>query len=157
MKLHPDFMDFIIALKNSNVDFVIVGAYALAFYGIPRATGDIDFWIRPTKKNAVNLLSTLQEFGFGSLEIGVDDVLSGKIIQLGYPPVRVDILSVLTGLTATEIWKSRMKGKIGEHEVFFLGRKAYIKNKKAVGRHKDFADLELLGKKVKTSRSLRKS
>jgi hypothetical protein len=157
MKLHPDFMDFIKALNDSNVDYVIVGAYALAFYGIPRATGDIDFWIRPEEKNAENLLAALQEFGFGGLDISVEDVRSGKIIQLGYPPVRIDILSKLTGLTTTEIWKSRVKGRIAGHEVFFLGRKAYIKNKKAVGRHKDLADLELLGKKIKTSRGLRKS
>jgi hypothetical protein len=134
------------------VDYVIVGAYALAFYGIPRATGDIDFWIRPTPENAEHLLSALQEFGFGELDVKKDDILSGKIIQLGYPPVRIDLLSKLTGLTAAEIWRNRRKGKMGEHDVFFLGQDDYIKNKKATGRTKDLADVELLDSKLQESR-----
>jgi hypothetical protein len=157
MKLHPDFVDFMAALNTAKVDYVIVGAYALAFYGIPRATGDIDFWIRPTFKNAEHLLLALQEFGFGELDIRVDDILSGKIIQLGYPPVRIDMLSKLTGLGTDEIWKSRQKGRLGEHDVFFLGRDAYIKNKKATGRNKDLADLELLNKKIIKSRRTQKA
>jgi hypothetical protein len=88
MKLHPDFVDFISAINTAKTDYVIVGAYALAFCGIPRATGDMDFWIRPTPKNAERLLSALREFGFGALDVKEDDILSGKIIQLGYPPVR---------------------------------------------------------------------
>jgi hypothetical protein len=157
MKLHPDFIDFVKALNTAKVDYVIVGAYALAFYGIPRATGDIDFWIRPTHKNAEHPLSALQEFGFGELAIKEDDILSGKIIQLGYPPVRIDLLSKLSGLTTAEIWRSRQKGKLGEHYVFFLGRDGYIKNKEATGRTKDLADVELLeGKITKFRRILKK-
>lgn len=152
MKLHPDFIDFVKALNKAKVDYVIVGAYALAFYGIPRATGDIDFWIHPEKKNAENLLAALREFGFGELDIKVDDILSGKIIQLGYPPVRIDMLSKLTGLTTEEIWRSRRKGTMGGLDVFFIGRAAYIKNKKSTGRNKDLADLELLSAKPAKSR-----
>lgn len=145
MRFHPDFIDFIKALNTHHVDYVIVGAYALAYYGIPRATGDMDFWISPTRENAANLLAALREFGFGELDIGEDDILSERIIQLGYPPVRIDMLSSLSGLTTEEIWESRQKASFAGNDVFIIGRDAYIKNKKATARTKDLADLELLG------------
>jgi hypothetical protein len=147
VKIHPDFDDFVAALNKNQVEYVIVGSFALAFHGCPRATGDIDFWIRPTSSNAKNLLSALRDFGFGQLDISEGDVLSGNIIQLGFPPVRIDLISRLTGLTAEEVWKGRKKGTFGDHDVFYLNRREYIKNKRAVGRHKDLADLELLGEK----------
>jgi hypothetical protein len=147
VKIHPDFNDFVAALNKNQVQYVIVGSFALAFLGCPRATGDIDFWIRPTPVNAGNLLKALRDFGFGKLNISEDDVLSGNIIQLGYPPVRIDLISVLAGLTPKEIWEGRQKGKFGDHDANYLSRESYIKNKRAVGRHKDFADLELLGEK----------
>lgn len=89
----------------------------------------------------------MQNFGFGQLDISESDVLSGNIIQLGYPPVRIDLISVLAGLTPDEIWESRQAGKFGDHDVHYISRVSYIKNKRAVGRHKDLADLELLGEK----------
>ena len=148
MKIHPDFNHFVAALNKNKVEYVIVGSFALAFHGYPRATGDIDFWIRPTPVNIQALLTALHDFGFRELEISEDDLMSGKIIQLGYPPVRIDLITVLEGLRQEEIWKSRAKGKFGDHIVFYLGRGAFIKNKRALGRHKDLADLELLGEKV---------
>ena len=147
LKIHPDFDDFVAALNSNHVQYMIVGSFALAFHGCPRATGDIDFWIRPTSSNAKNLLSALRDFGFEQLGISEDDILSGNIIQLGFPPVRIDLISRLTGLTAEEVWKGRKKGKFGDHDVFYLNRRKYIKNKRSVGRHKDLADLELLGEK----------
>ena len=148
MKVHPDFVDFVSELNKYKVEYVIVGAYALAYYGQPRATGDIDFWIRPSRGNASSLLTALKGFGFGALEISVEDVLSGKIIQLGFPPVRIDLITKLDGLDADEIWESKAQGKLGDHTVWYLGRKAFIKNKRVSGRHKDLADLELLGEKI---------
>ena len=145
MKIHPDFSDFVEALRKNSVEFVIVGSFALAFHGYPRATGDIDFWIRPTEGNSEAVIKALIDFGFGGLEVSKEDILSGKIIQLGYPPVRIDLISVLDGLSAEEVWDSREKGMFGPHDVFYLGRKAYIRNKRATGRHKDLADLDLLG------------
>ena len=147
MKIHPDFSDFIAALNNNEVDFVIVGAYALAFHGYPRATGDIDFWVKPTKKNGEGVLRALREFGFGDLAITVEEIISGKIVQLGYPPVRIDIISKLTGVSPEDIWSNRQAGSFGEHSVFYIGKSLYIKNKRALARHKDLADLELLGEK----------
>ncbi len=148
MKIHPDFLDFFKALNKNHVEYVIVGSYALAFHGAPRATGDIDVWIRPTETNAEALLGALRDFGFGSLEISVKDILSGKIIQMGFPPVRIDLVTLLDGLDADQTWVSREKGIFGEETVFYLGREAFITNKRAAGRHKDLADLELLGETV---------
>ncbi len=145
MKIHPDFDQFVSALNKSKVQFLIVGSFALAFHGFPRATGDIDFWIRPTSSNANKLLNALKDFGFGELDISENDILSGKIIQLGVPPIRIDLISVLTGLTSEEVWNGRKKAKFGDHDVFYINRKNYIKNKRAIGRHKDLADLESLG------------
>ena len=147
VKIHPDFDDFVAALNSNHVQYMIVGSFALAFHGCPRATGDIDFWIRPTSSNAKNLLSALRDFGFGQLDISEGDVLSGNIIQLGFPPVRIDLISKLSGLTAEEAWQGRKKGKFGKHDVCYIAREDYIKNKRTVGRHKDLADLESLGEK----------
>ena len=136
------------ALNKCKVDYVIVGAYSLAFHGFPRATGDIDFWIRPDPNNAEKMLNALRLFGFGELDIVAEDVLSGKVIQLGFPPVRIDIISKLTGVKSEEIWESREKGKFGDQIVFYIGKAAFIKNKRTLGRHKDLADLELLGEEL---------
>lgn len=146
MKVHPDFADFIAALNDNKVEFVIVGAYALAFLGVPRYTGDIDLWIRPTASNAERLLRAIRKFGFQSLSLAKEDVLSGNIIQLGYPPMRIDLLTILDGLTAKQIWSSRQKGPFGSQSVFYLGKEAFVENKRASGRAKDVADLVSLGR-----------
>jgi hypothetical protein len=148
VKIHPDFNEFVSVLNKNKVKYVIVGSFALAFHGYPRATGDIDFWIRPTPVNIKALFKALGEFGFQKLDISEDDLISGKIIQLGYPPVRIDLITVLDGLKGEDIWKTRTKGKFGNHDVFYLGREAFVKNKRALGRYKDLADLELLGEEV---------
>lgn len=148
MKVHADFNDFVAALNNNKVEYVIVGSFALAYHGYPRATGDIDFWIHPTSLNVKALLKALYDFGFGESEISEGDIMSRNIIQLGYPPVRIDLITILDGLSQEEIWESREKGKFGDHDVCYLGREAFIRNKRALGRHKDLADLELLGEKV---------
>jgi hypothetical protein len=82
LKAHPDFVEFVTALNNNHVEYVIVGAYALAYHGHPRATGDMDFWIKPTVENAKFLLNALTEFGFGKSDISKEDVLSGKISRV---------------------------------------------------------------------------
>jgi hypothetical protein len=126
MKVHEDFKEFIEALNKNNVEYVIVGAFALAFHGHPRATGDIDIWLRPTPQNAKALLKALNDFGFGELDISEDDVLSGKIIQLGYPPVRIDLITLMEGLAHKEIWEGRELGMFGDQQVFYIGREAFM-------------------------------
>jgi len=143
MKIHPDFSDFVAALIRNRVEFVVVGAYALANLGYPRYTGDVDFWIRPTPTNAKALLGAVDEFGFKSLSLTEQDILSGKIFQIGYPPVRIDLLTELDGVTPEEVWANRQEGPFGEHAVFYLDKDTFIKNKRAAGRSKDLVDLEL--------------
>ena len=148
MKVHPEFGEFIRLLNANRVEYAIVGSFALAYHGHPRATGDMDVWIRPEASNLNNFLAALKAFGFEELGLSKADFLAGKIVQLGYPPVRIDIITALDGLESDEIWDSREAGKFGDQPVMYLGRKAFIKNKRAVGRHKDLADLEALGEKV---------
>ncbi len=148
MKIHRDFKDFISLMNKNGVEYVVVGSFALSFLGYPRATGDMDIWVRKSPENAARILKALDEFGFGNLGIGRDDLLADKVIQLGQPPVRIDLMTELDGLTSEEIWAGKVSGKFGEMPVSYLGREAFIRNKRSLGRHKDLADLESLGEKV---------
>jgi hypothetical protein len=148
MKVHRDFKDFISLMHANGVEYVIVGSFALSFHGHPRATGDIDIWVRKSPENASRILQVLDEFGFGSLGVTGDDLLEDKVIQLGQPPVRIDLMTELDGLTSDEVWAGRSAGRFGDIPVFYLGRDAFIRNKRSLGRHKDLADLEALGEKV---------
>jgi len=145
VKVHPDFEEFVDSLNAHDVDFVVVGAFALAFHGHPRATGGLAAWIRPDHGNAGKSVTATETFGFESLGLHEDDLLSGKVIQLGHPPVRIDLLTNLDGLDTEEIWAGKVPGKFGKHDIFYIGRDEFIRNKRAVGRHQDLADLELLG------------
>lgn len=136
--------DFLAALQHHHADFIIVGAFALARFGIPRGTGDLDIFITPTEDNARRVLAALDDFGMGALGITVQDILSGDIIQLGFPPARIDLLTKLTGVSTEEILESRECGKLGNFEVNFIGKNVFIKNKTAVGRTKDIADIEAI-------------
>ncbi|MCB1173668.1 MAG: hypothetical protein KDK39_08890 [Leptospiraceae bacterium] len=144
MLLHSDCKDFIEVLHKNRVRYVIIGAYALAMHGQPHSTGDIDIWLYPDLENAGSVLFALTAFGFASMEISAADLLSGNIIQLGYPPVRIDLLTQIDGVSAAEIWQDRVSGQIDGLEVYFMGKETLRKNKQSVGRHKDLADLELL-------------
>lgn len=154
--VNGDFLEFVAALKRNDVEFVIVGAFALAFLGFPRATGDIDFWIRPTGGNAQALLRALKDFGFESLGITKEDILSGKVIQMGYPPVRIDLLTSLSGVTSEEIWNNRKEGPFGKQVVFYLDKDTFLKNKRATDRSKDKIDVELFEKPTKSKSKKRK-
>jgi hypothetical protein len=148
MKVHRDFKDFISLMHANGVEYVIVGSFALSFHGHPRATGDMDVWVRKSPENASKILKALDEFGFGSLGVTGDDLLEDKVIQLGQPPVRIDLMTELDGLTPDEVWAGRVAGRFGDMPVYYLGRDAFIRNKRSLGRHKDLADLEALGEKV---------
>jgi len=148
MKVHRDFKDFVSLMNANGVEYVIVGSFALSFHGHPRATGDMDVWIRRSPENASRILKALDEFGFGSLGVTEDDLLEDKVIQLGQPPVRIDLMTELDGLIPDEVWAGRIAGRFGDMSVFYLGREAFVRNKRSLGRHKDLADLEALGEKV---------
>jgi len=143
--INNDFKQFIELLNKNSVKYLVVGGYALAFHGFPRYTKDIDFWVWVNEENAKNLVKTLKEFGFSSLDIKKDDFLSpGYVVQLGHPPGRIDLLTSVTGLDFEECYESRVHIEIQGSEIDFIDLENFKKNKKAVGRHQDLADLENL-------------
>jgi hypothetical protein len=146
MELQPDYRDLLVLLNAHSVEFIIVGGYALAFHGAPRFTGDLDILIRANPENADRVMRALEEFGFGSTGLKAKDFLSpDKVVQLGVPPVRVDILTSLTGVAWEEAFSGRVASKYGDVPVYFMGREQFVVNKRALGRKRDLADLEALG------------
>ncbi len=143
--ISKDFKEFIELLNCNNVKYLVVGGYALAFHGYPRYTKDIDIWVWVDKKNAENILKTLHDFGFSSLEFNIEDFLkTGYVIQLGTPPNRIDILTSVTGLNFEECYLSKVQINVQGLDVDFIDLDSFRKNKKTVGRHQDLADLENL-------------
>jgi hypothetical protein len=143
--LNKDFREFIELLNEHNVRYLVVGGYAVAFHGYPRYTKDIDIWIELTLQNAENILEALKEFGFGSLGLSPDDFLEGdQIIQLGYPPNRINILTTLTELTFEDCYKRRVEFEIEGVHINFIDLENLRKNKLATGRSQDLADAENL-------------
>lgn len=141
--MNPDFVDLLRAFVAADVRFLVVGAYALALHGRPRATGDLDIWVEPTPENAARVLRALGAFGAPLADISIDDFSRpGVIYQIGVPPGRIDILTELTGLTFVEAWPDRMRRPFGDVEVDFIGRASFIRNKRATGRAKDLGDIE---------------
>jgi hypothetical protein len=141
--VNPDFVDLLRAFVAHDVRFVIVGAYALALHGRPRATGDLDVWIDATPGNAARVVRALAEFGAPMRDIvEADFARPGVVVQLGVPPGRIDILTELTGLTFDEAWPDRLRRPFGDVNVDFIGREAFLRNKRALGRAKDLADIE---------------
>jgi hypothetical protein len=146
MEAQADFKELLALLNKHAVDYIIVGAYALAFHGAPRFTGDIDIYVCPRQQNATRILHALNEFGFGSTGLKEEDFSTPhKVVQLGVPPFRVDIITSLTGVTWEEAAATRVPGDYGDIPVFFIGREEFIANKRAMGRMKDLADIEALG------------
>lgn len=146
MAVQKDFRDLLELFNVHNVDYMIIGAHALAFHGAPRYTGDMDILVRADEENAGRILRALQDFGFGSLQLKVADFSSpGKVVQLGFAPVRIDIVTSLTGVSWAEAAAGRVKGMYGDVAVHYIGRAEFIANKRAAGRLKDLADVEALG------------
>lgn len=146
MEIQKDFKELLELFNAHKVEYIVIGGYALAFHGAPRFTGDIDLLVRPDVKNAQRILAALKEFGFGSLNLNESDFVGmGNVIQLGVPPVRIDIMTSITGVDWEKAQAGKVSGDYGGAAVYFLGKKEYITNKKATGRKKDLADIEALG------------
>lgn len=146
MEIQPDFRELFVLLNARLVEYMIVGGYALAFHGAPRFTGDIDILVKPDPANVQRILTALEEFGFASFGLSCDDFsCPDRVIQLGIPPVRIDLITSLTGVSWEDAYAGRVSGHYGDVPVFYLGRDQFIANKKATGRKKDMADLEALG------------
>jgi hypothetical protein len=141
--LNQDFCDLLVLFADAGVEFVIVGAYALAFHGAPRASGDIDLFVRPDQANARRVFEALARFGAPLESAGMtaaDFAEPGAVYQIGLPPRRIDILTTISGVTFDEAWGSRSTGEVEGRTVAFIGREALLKNKQAAGRLKDIAD-----------------
>jgi len=143
--MHRDFIEFIEILNRNSVEFVIVGGIALAYYGFPRFTGDLDIWIRPSIDNAKKTFHSIETFFGTRMAIAPEDFLRGhKMISLGEEPVKIEIHIRLDGVTEEEIWNEKSGGKFGPEDAFYIGKETFIKNKKAVGRDQDLVDIKKL-------------
>jgi hypothetical protein len=144
--LNRDFKEFVASFNAHAVEYLVVGGYALAAHGRPRYTGDIDLWIRATHDNAVRVLAALADFGFAGLNITADDLMRpDNVIQLGYPPRRIDLLTSIDGVGFEACHAQRQNFVFDSVELPIIGLADFKANKRASGRKQDLADLEALG------------
>lgn len=147
MNLEPDFRDFVELLNKYAVEYMVVGGYALAFHGEPRFTGDMDIWIDCNETNAEKMVTVMKDFGAASLGFTNDDFLDGGIIkQIGQPPLRIDILGEIDGVSYAEAIKHKQYFQSQDLVIPFIGIADFIKNKEAVGRKKDLDDVKKVSK-----------
>jgi len=145
MRVEKDYEELLRLLNKHKAKYCIVGSYAVAFYAKPRYTKDIDILIEATPRNGKKLKKALDEFGFKELELSeLDFIQKGNIIQLGYEPVRIDILISLQGFDFKDIWENRVEGAYGREKVYFMGLDDLIKSKLLSQRVEDKIDLEVL-------------
>ncbi len=141
MKLPTDLNAFIESLNAAGVKYLIVGGYAVGFHGWPRFTGDIDFFVEPSEENARRIIEALRRFGFGSMDLSPRDFTqSGIVVQLGFPPNRIDLMTSIDGVDFSAAWKDRVAANIDQLPTNFISREHLLANKRAVGRPKDLAD-----------------
>ncbi len=144
--MNQDFVDLLRAFVEHDVRFLIVGAYALGVHGRPRATGDLDVWVEPASDNAARVMQALRQFGAPLEQVTEDDFSRpGIVFQMGLPPLRIDVLTELSGLTFDEAWPGRARANFGPVTVDVIGRDDFIKNKRATGRPRDLGDIDALG------------
>jgi hypothetical protein len=147
--LHQDWLDFIQLFVANEVEFIIVGAFALALHDLPRTTGDIDFFVAATPENARRIAKAIHEFGFGQIEVNEQDFCHlNRFVTLGHPPVRIDILTSIEGVKFSDAWVKRNHGMLGPYQVAFLSEEHLLRNKYATGRLKDRADARRIEKKI---------
>ncbi|MEO0205257.1 MAG: hypothetical protein ABIL22_01115 [candidate division WOR-3 bacterium] len=150
MKVEKDYEDLLRLFNRHKVKYCIVGAFAVAFYARPRYTKDIDILIEPSQKNSNKIVKALDDFGFASLDLKPEDfVKEGRVIQLGYEPVRIDLMTSICGCTFDEVWENKKIGKYGNVKVYFIGINQLMKNKRTSDRKQDKIDLALLLKAKK--------
>lgn len=143
--LTSDFKEFAELLNSNRVEYLVVGGYALAAHGHPRYTGDLDFWVGTDPVNAERILVALAQFGFAQLGIRREDLTEpNRVIQLGFPPGRIDLLTSIDGVDFAECYPRRMTVPVDGVALNFIALDDFKTNKRAVGRHQDLADLEAL-------------
>jgi len=145
MEIYPDFKELFESFNAKKVEYVVVGAYALAHHGAVRATKDVDLYVRPSVENSERIMAALDVFGFRPEELNAKDFQREKqILQIGYPPVRVDLITSIAGVTWEQADAGKVMGNYGGEPVPFIGREEFIASKKAAGRRQDLADVERL-------------
>ncbi len=144
--MNPDFSEMLSALSEAGADYMIVGAHALAAHGIPRATGDMNIWVRPSRENAIRVLAALRAFGAPLLDLSEEDLeRPGTVFQIGVVPNRIDILNEISGVAFEDAWSRRVVLTVEDRPLPFIAREDLERNKRAAGRPKDVADLVALG------------
>lgn len=145
--VEKDFAEFFALLNKHHVKYCIVGAYAFGFHAVPRYTKDLDIFVEPTVTNAERIIAVLHDFGFESLQLTVEDFSRlDQIIQLGYEPLRIDLITSIGGCDFPTAWATKETDYYGSEPVYFLGYDALVLSKQAAGRPQDLADLEKLQK-----------
>lgn len=143
--MNPDFLDMLSALSAEDAEYLLVGAYALAVHGYPRATGDIDLWVRPTAENAERVWRALERFGAPRLDLTRADLARpDTVFQIGLPPRRIDLMTGIDGVSFDDAWPGRLIRELDGLHVPVISRAALIRNKRAAGRPKDLADADWL-------------
>lgn len=143
--LSQDFKEFVELLLKHKVEYLIVGGYAVSVHGHPRFTGDLDIWLNPTTENAAKIVTVVNEFGFASFKLTVADFTKeGNIIQLGYPPLRIDLLTAIDGVAFVDCYANKKEVAIDGLLVNFIGYQDLLKNKQQSGRPKDIDDINNL-------------
>ncbi|WP_461488255.1 hypothetical protein [Pontibacter sp. HJ8] len=145
MELKHNFRNFINLLNTYQIEYMVAGGFAVALYGYPRYTGDIDIWINPTPQNATVLIGALQEFGYNGEQVTFEDLTTPDVVtQLGYPPNRIDIATGLAGVKFAECWKNKVSIPYEDVVANFISLEDLKKNKKATARQQDLLDLQNL-------------
>jgi hypothetical protein len=140
-----DQADLFALFERHGVRALVVGAYAIAHHAKPRFTKDLHIFVDPSRENAERVVAALTEFGFGAVGITVEELAApGCVIQLGYPPRRIDIFTSISGVTFAEAWANRVEGTLRGHRLIFIGKADLLRNKEASRRPQDLADADLL-------------
>jgi hypothetical protein len=145
IELPNDFKEFLRLLNSHQVEYLLIGGYAVGYHGYPRATGDMDIWVAVGAQNAQRLMHVLREFGFGVTELTEQLFLEeNKIVRMGNPPMRIEILTSISGVEFSECFAHRLVDTVDGIEVYLIDLAHLKQNKRASGRYKDLDDLDNL-------------
>jgi len=146
METQEDFEKLLVLFNVHKVEYVVVGGYALAYHGVPRVTGDLDLLVKPDHENAGRILAALSEFDFSSMQLTYADfTMPGNVVELGEPPVQIDIMTGLTGVSWKDVAAGKVRSCYGQTPICVIGKDGFVANKRALGRQRDLADLEAIG------------
>ncbi len=145
IRLPSDFREFLRLLNSHSVEYLLIGGYAVGYYGYPRATGDMDLWVSATAENARKVLAVMEDFGFSGQEASLEALVKpGHIVRMGIPPLRIELFTTISGREFSDCYGRRVTAIVDDVNVSFIALDDLRINKKASGRLKDLSDLEQL-------------